>query len=211
MADVTMTAPGPSPDGSDRQGVVVVLHWPSQAAEVADLAAVGRARLLLVDPDADPPASVDWLEDWVRLPADERDVAARMLGLTRRLDPAPDRPCVDEVGRLFYGGTWTALSPIEARLATALTDRFGSVVDEGELGRVGWPAESREGSTRTGNALRIQLTRLRQRLSPLGLEVRAVRSQGFILQAAAGVPSSNPLRHGRTQLSPVLARAAGTS
>jgi len=207
MVEGTLTGRGPAPAGH-RHGNVVVLQWPSQAAAVAELVAAGTARLLLVDPDADPPVSVDWLEDWVRLPADERDVAARMLSLTRRLDPAPERPYVDDVGRLFYNGAWTALSPIEARLANALADRFDALVDERELDRVGWPAENREGSTRTVNALRVHLTRLRRRLAPLGLEVRAVRSQGFILQVAAGVPSSIPLQHGRRLMS-APHRAAG--
>jgi two-component system OmpR family response regulator len=187
---------GPSPAGPPPANVVV-LHWPAQADAVAELDAAGTARLLLVDPDADPPVSVDWLEDWVRLPADERDVAARMLSLTRRLDPTPERPYVDDVGRMFYRGNWAALSPIEARLASALADQFDAVVDERELGRVGWPVEDRDGSKHKITSLRVHLTRLRRRLAPLGLEVRAVRSQGFILQAAEGAPSSIPLRHGR--------------
>jgi len=207
MTDVVMAGRGLSPAGQ-RPANVVVLQWPAQADAVAELSAAGTARLLLVDPDADPPVSVDWLEDWVRLPADERDVAARMLSLTKRLDPTPERPYVDEVGRLFYSGNWAALSPIEARLASALADRFDAVVEERELGRVGWPAEAREGSKRRVNSLRVHLTRLRRRLAPLGLEVRAVRSQGFILQVAEGPPSSIPLRHGHRLVAAAPCRAA---
>jgi len=206
MADGSLTGRGTTPAGHRRPDVVV-LHWPSQADAVAEHVAAGTARLLLVDPDADPPVSVDWLEDWVRLPADERDVAARMLSLTRRLEPAPERPYVDDVGRLFYSGNWTALSPIEARLASVLADHFDTVVEERELGRVGWPSDSGDGSKHKVNALRVHLTRLRRRLAPLGLEVRAVRSQGFILQVAEGAPSSNPLRHGRRMVAAAPSRS----
>jgi DNA-binding response OmpR family regulator len=72
-----------------------------------------------------------------------------------------------------------ALSPTEARLASVLTENYEAVVPEAELGRRGWPA-----GTWGANTLRVHLTRLRRRLEPLGLEVRAVRLQGFVLQAA---------------------------
>jgi DNA-binding response OmpR family regulator len=158
---------------------VAVLHWPAQAQEAEVLAADGRPRLLLVAADADPPVVPDPLCEWVRLPADERDVAARILSLTRRLAPAPERPRVDPTGRLLFGKAWVALSPTEARLAAVLAENYETVVPESELGRRGWPA-----GTWGANALRVHLTRLRQRLAPLGLEVRAVRTQGFILQAS---------------------------
>jgi two-component system OmpR family response regulator len=163
------------------QTEVAVLHWPAQAEEAEALAADGRPRLLLVAADADPPLSDDALCEWVRLPADERDVAARMLTLTRRLDPAADRPRVDASGRLLYRNAWVALSPTEARLASVLVENYEAVVPEAELGRRGWPT-----GDWGGNALRVHVTRLRRRLSPLGLEVRAVRLQGFVLQASPG-------------------------
>src|SRR5579871_5457039 len=99
---------------------VVLVDWPAQADRVTALAQAGLPRLLLVAPDADPPASVDSNEDWVRLPADERDVAARVLRLTAQAagpppsHPPPSRPLVDETARLHYRGTWVALSPIES-------------------------------------------------------------------------------------------------
>src|SRR5437763_3254886 len=61
---------------------VAVLHWPEEAPEAARLAAAGLPRLLLVDAGNDPPESDDCQEDWVRLPADDRDVAARLRALT---------------------------------------------------------------------------------------------------------------------------------
>jgi hypothetical protein len=42
--------------------------------------------LLLVDGAADPPEHWDRLTDWIRLPADERDIEARLITLRRRLN-----------------------------------------------------------------------------------------------------------------------------
>jgi two-component system OmpR family response regulator len=155
---------------------VAVLNWPEQAEAVRALAADGKPRLLLVAPHADPPLSSDVLEEWVRLPADERDVAARMLRLTSRSVSWPG-PRVDASGRLLFDDRWVALSPTEARIARVLAEHFEAVVPEAELGRRGWP-----GASWQANALRVHLTRLRRRLSPLGLEVRGVRGQGLVMQ-----------------------------
>jgi DNA-binding response OmpR family regulator len=168
---------------------VALVNWPEHADQVAALARAGLPRLLLVAPDADPPTSVDAIEDWVRLPADERDVAARVLRLRSRGETsAEELPTVDGSGRLLYAGTWVALSPIEARIASALTERFRAVVSEEELGRRGWPAERWP-----AGALRVHLTRLRQRLAPLGLEIARVRMQGLVLQDRRGAAQ---LSHG---------------
>jgi two-component system OmpR family response regulator len=159
---------------------VIVLNWPAQADKVEGFAGSRTPRLLLVAPDADPPISVDPLEEWVRLPADERDVAARILSLTRRVEsttPIPERPQVDANNRFFFRDSWVALSPTEARLASALAENFETVVSEAELGMRGWPT-----GTRPNSSLRVYITRLRRRLAPLGLEIRGIRLQGFILQ-----------------------------
>jgi DNA-binding response OmpR family regulator len=173
---------------SPRSLGVVLVNWPEHADQVTALAQAGLPRLLLVATDADPPASVDESEDWVRLPADERDIAARVLRLTSRAAPAaPDPPRLDANGRLFYAGRWVALSPIEARMASALVERFGTVVREEELGERGWPEGTWGDGARSAGALRVHLTRLRQRLAPLGLEVARVRMQGLVLQRRPSV------------------------
>jgi DNA-binding response OmpR family regulator len=160
---------------------VVLVRWPEHAEQVTALAQAGLPRLLLVAADADPPASLDASEDWVRLPADERDIAARVLRLSTRAEAVvPGPPSLDGNDRLFYRGAWVALSPIEARIAAALLEHFGSVVPEEELGARGWP-----GGRWPAGALRVHLTRLRQRVAPLGLEIARVRLQGLVLQDRA--------------------------
>ena len=60
---------------------VARVSWPEEAPRLADLRDQGLPRLLLVAPDAEPPVVHDELEDWVRLPADTRDVDARAARL----------------------------------------------------------------------------------------------------------------------------------
>jgi len=103
---------------------VAVLRWPREARRESSLAQTGSLRLLLVEPDAEPPVLDDTRADWLRLPADERDVAARLLGLVRRNTEHTDGPHVDDADRLIYRGQWVGLSPIEARLAASLGRRF---------------------------------------------------------------------------------------
>jgi hypothetical protein len=62
---------------------VTYVRWPDEAEVRADLRARLRPRLLLVAPDAAPPDVVDDLEDWVRVPADERDISVRANRLAR--------------------------------------------------------------------------------------------------------------------------------
>lgn len=90
-------------------------------------------------------------------------------------------PQVGGDGRVRYGASWIALSPIEHRLAQVLAERFGEVVNSDLLANAAWPDEPiNEG------ALRVHLTRLRRRLRSLGLEVQNVRGRGYLMEPAEG-------------------------
>jgi two-component system OmpR family response regulator len=166
---------------------VVVVNWPEGQDEVKRLAHLRIPRLLFVAPAADPPETGDVLQDWVRLPSDDRDVRARLNCLRRRAAPLHDMPAVDGHGRLQFHGAWVQLSPIEERLARQLVEAGQTVVTEARLLRSGWP----DGRP-TSNALRVHLHRLRRRAKPLGLEIRSVRSDGWILQPAGETQSGQP-------------------
>jgi DNA-binding response OmpR family regulator len=157
---------------------VVVLRWPEERDELDRLADQRVPRLLLVEASADPPIGDDLLEDWVRLPSEDRDVRARLITLRRRAAEVLADPVVDRHGRLVWRGAWAHLSPIEERLAARLSSEFNLIVSEEALLKHGWPD-----APPSSNALRVHLHRLRQRIRPLGLEVRGVRSQGWILQS----------------------------
>jgi DNA-binding winged helix-turn-helix (wHTH) protein len=61
-------------------------------------------------------------------------------------------------------------------LMAALIDRFGAVVRRHALIDAAWP-----GGDATANNLDVSVARLRRQVLPLGLEVRTVRSRGYLL------------------------------
>ena len=155
------------------------MRWPEEDARLQQLRANGAPRLLLLNGESAPPDLTDCLEDWIRLPADDRDVRARVAALSSRAKTDQAAPQVDGDGLLRNRGGWVALSPVEAALAATLADRFGAVVGRDTLARRAWP----QGAP-TRNALDVHMLRLRRRIASLGLEVRTVRSRGYLMQAA---------------------------
>jgi two-component system, OmpR family, response regulator len=153
------------------------VRWPEEGIRLQDLRAARAPRLLLLDAESEPPQSADCLEDWIRLPADYRDVGARAAALAARAD-AQTQPEVDGDGLLHHRGRWVALSAVETALAVTLINRFGAVVGRDTLVRRAWP----NGAPSSSNALDVTILRLRRRIVPLGLEVRTVRSRGFLMQ-----------------------------
>ncbi len=162
---------------------VVLVRWPAEERTRAELRERCVPRVLLVEEGAPPPAVVDELEDWIRVPADEVDLHARVDAIERRRrSRVTVPPTLDEDGVLRFAGGWVPLPPVEARLTGALIERTGAVVSREVLGRAGWP----NGSPGR-NALDVHVLRLRRRLSPLGLAIRTVRSRGYLLEAGRGV------------------------
>lgn len=157
---------------------VVLLRWPLERQRRDALASEGRLRLLLVEEGAEAPVVDDLLEDWIRVPADEADVRARIDGLSKRLVVVqPSRPELDPDGVLRFGDGWVPLPPVEARLMGSLLERFGAVVSREQLSRAGWP----KGSPGR-NALDVHVLRLRRRIGQLGLAIKTVRSRGYLLE-----------------------------
>jgi len=154
---------------------VVVLHWPAESTEATRLRAEGIPHLLLVEEGAEPPLTGSCLEDWLTLPTTDLEIRARLLGVAQRAVHHNRLPRVDELGHLSHRGRSVFLSPTDQRLAHALIDRFGEVVPEQELIEFVWP----EGAT--NKALRVHVSRLRQRIVPIGLRVTCVRSSGYVM------------------------------
>jgi DNA-binding response OmpR family regulator len=160
---------------------VVLLRWPAESARREELRRDGQPCLLLLEGGVAPPvAGPDDLEDWIRVPAADGDLRARVDGLRRRTE-ARTEPCpmLDDDGVLRLGDRWVSLPPVEARLTAALLERFGAVVSRDSLARAGWPA-----GAPGRNALDVHMLRLRRRLSPLALAIRTVRSRGYLLERA---------------------------
>jgi len=158
----------------------MLVRWPNEAEQRSRLAERHIPRLLLVDDGIPPPESLDCLEDWIRLPAPESDVRARIDALrTRSRAHLRAVPEIDAHGVLRFGSSWVSLPPVEARLADALVVRFGAVVGRDTLRRSVWP-----GTAPGRNVLDVHVLRLRRRLAPLGLAIRTVRSRGYMLERA---------------------------
>ena len=178
----------------------MLVRWPSEAEQRDRLAERHIPRLLLVDDGLPAPESHDCLEDWIRLPAPESDVRARMEGLlTRSRAHLCTVPEIDGHGVLRFGSRWVSLPPVEARLADALVERFGAVVGRDTLRRSVWP-----GSSPGRNVLDVHVLRLRRRLAPLGLVIRTVRSRGYMLERADPQDGAVPVLDGDIQPEPFL-------
>jgi DNA-binding response OmpR family regulator len=163
---------------------VVLLRWPAESTRRASLSEDARPRLLLIEA-GHPAPSTDDLEDWIRVPADEADLHARVEALRRRASHAADAvPSLDADGVLRAGGGWVSLPPVESRLTASLIERYGAVVGRDVLLQSGWPAGSPG-----RNALDVHVLRLRRRIVPLGLAIRTVRSRGYLLERVDGSDS----------------------
>lgn len=159
---------------------IALIRWPGEADRLPALRGERIPRLLLVDPDAAPPVAADELEDWVRVPAPERDLKARLEGLSRRARFAGRRrPEMDGDGVVRFGTRHALVPPVEGRIARLLVDHFGAVVSRTDLTEAGWP-----GGNPGRNALDVHVLRLRRRLAEAGLSIRTVRSRGYLLEAA---------------------------
>jgi len=154
---------------------VVVLRWPEQASDVDRLDALGIPRLLLVEPGVPPPQASSCLQDWIRLPADDADVRARIEMLGRRPSWHPTLPRVDDAGQLLYRGQSLFLSPLDERLARVLIEHFGELVPEETLLEHGWPTGT------TIQSARVQFSRMRRRIAPLGLTITRARGTGYVM------------------------------
>ncbi len=154
---------------------VVVLRWPEQEAEAERLDALTVPRLLLVEPGAPPPPTHSCLADWIRLPADDADVRARLTALVQRAREHPMVPTLDDHGQMTFRRRRVFLSPADELLARALLARFDEGVSEVELLEAVWPGEQNAAK------LRVLVSRLRKRIAPLGLGITAIRNFGYRL------------------------------
>lgn len=167
---------------------MVLLRWPSEGGRRQRMKMAGEARLLLVEDGQPPPRLVDCLEDWIRMPAPEEDVRARVDALAARSQAHEhELPGIDLNGVLRYNGRWISLPPLEARLTATLLERFGAVVGRETLIRAVWP-----GQAPGRNALDVHILRLRRRLRPLGLAIRTVRSRGYLLEPQSEEEGAGP-------------------
>ena len=112
------------------------------------------------------------------MPVNEIELQTRLTNLAKRAASHPRRPTVDDFGQLTHRGHSLFLSRIDHALAQALIARFGNIVTDDELIEDVWP----DGTT--NQALRVHMSRLRQRLGPLGLSIKCARNAGYLMAEA---------------------------
>ncbi len=157
---------------------VALVRWPDESGRRQRLSLAGGPRLLLVEDGSAPPSVLDCLEDWIRVPAPEEEVQARVHALgIRRAAHDHTAPGIDADGVLRFRGRWVSLPPLETRMMELLLSRYGAVVGRDALAKAGWP----DGASGR-NALDVHVLRLRRRLEPVGLVIRTVRSRGYLLE-----------------------------
>jgi len=176
------------------QAKVELLRWPADAGRRDELAADHRPRLLLVAAGVTPPR-LDREEDWIRVPADERDLWSRLQRLAELHDQRRRRPQLSDGVVLDHGGRSVIVSAGEGAVLRPLLDRFGQLVRWDELIGTLWPDGN--GTMKLAVA---RVSRLRVRIAPTGLAVHNIRGRGVLLDH--GVPSqdSAPTAATRDQL-----------
>jgi len=165
---------------------VELVQWPRDEALRTNLARAGVARLLLVADDADPPEIIGVNEDWIRVPADERDVLMRAQRLSRWVAHLASERLVLDPNRIAHrAGASVVLSELEAALLELLMHQRG-LVSRDELETSLWP-----GGVPSTRSLDNLVFRLRGHLEHLGVAVRSARGRGFLIEVddvAAGQP-----------------------
>src|SRR5262245_7094439 len=156
---------------------VVLVPWPEEHDEAPRLVGAGVAVLYLVDSEDEPPSVMSCLEDWVRVPGDDRDIRARIAALEVRAAVHTSRPHVGRLGTLHYRAHAVAFGGSQAAIARALSAHVGEVVADAELRA----AASEHAPSTPETSLRMEITRLRSSLRPLGLTIRRIRGRGYRL------------------------------
>jgi DNA-binding winged helix-turn-helix (wHTH) protein len=169
---------------------VELLRWPDDAAQRAELAAQGVPRLLLLGQGTLPPDLADD-EDWMFVPADERDMWARMKHLAERAAASHPVPTIQDGVVLAVGGRRVILSDGEAEVVRLLVAHFRRLVTWDDLRAALWPGDG--GSLRRATS---RVSRARTRVRPLGLAIYNVRRRGVVLDrddAAQNHPPADPV------------------
>jgi hypothetical protein len=186
---MTFIAPAPTrglthhitPSTLGRLAGIDVVLWPDEAPRRAALAEAGQPCLLVLGVE-EPVPELGPHEDWAREPLDAEEVRARCLALARRR--ACGAPPMLDDGLLVHCGAWAAIPPAQVAMVELLVGRIGSVVRKDEL----VAAAASAGGSSHEEAVKAAMGRLVKRLTPLGLDLRAIRGRGYLLEARNACP-----------------------
>jgi hypothetical protein len=160
---------------------VALVRWPEEASLREGLAALGRPRLLLVESGSLPPDVLDGPEDWLRCPPDPAELLWRAQHLRHRFGPdlSQQELVLEEHGVLRRGDRWVAVSEAQLPILQLLLDRIDRVVPFDDV----VDAYGTEGGSSVPASVRTVVSRLEQRIRPLGIDILSVRRRGIVLRS----------------------------
>lgn len=156
---------------------VKLVRWPADERMREHFKNQGIPVLLVVEAGCHPPICADAREDWIRAPVSRADLEARMATL-RAKAWAGRLPEIDPVGVIRYNGRSCAVSPTEADLLQCLVRDFGEVVARSTL----LDCLPERPARCQRNALDLHIMRIRRRIGVMGLAIRTVWGQGYLLE-----------------------------
>ena len=158
---------------------VPLVRWPEQAGARAEFERRHVPCLLVIGCTALPPPRWGELEDWVREPVRDRELAVRAVTVARRAD-VYSAPSLDRHGRLTFRDQTAELPVSQRAIVARLLERRGEVVSDAEISTL-----FGEGFASTHvEAVKTALRRIKDALAPLGLSVTRVRNAGYLLDRA---------------------------
>lgn len=166
---------------------VALVRWPEERSMRDALAALGRARLLLVDAGEAPPTTFDAREDWLRWPPDPAELALRARHLSQRALPVELPPIgLDDDGIVRRGDRWVAVSEAQLPIVRLLVANLGRVVRFETIVE----AYASVGGSQHPASVRTVLSRIEARLRPLGVGLTSVRRRGVVLRDGPGATTN---------------------
>lgn len=123
----------------------------------------------------------------VQRPQEDLDRLLVALGLDGEIDArgrGADVPSLDEDGLLRHRGRWVAISDAQIPVVRLLLDRFGRLVRDGDL----LDAYLDAGGNGSRASMRSLVHRVGRRVGEIGLELRAVRGRGVVLDVRPHPP-----------------------
>ncbi|MEU2615289.1 winged helix-turn-helix domain-containing protein [Micromonospora sp. NPDC007271] len=166
-------------DRAIREIDVKLVRWPADERKREQFRNLGIPVLLVVEAGCQPPICADAREDWIRAPVSRGDLEARIATL-RAKAWAGRLPEIDPVGVIRYNGRSCSVSPTEADLLHCLVRDFGEVVARSTL----LDCLPERPARCQRNALDLHIMRIRRRIGIMGLVIRTVWGQGYLLEVA---------------------------
>jgi len=158
---------------------VPLIRWPGPTRARAECARRRAPCVFVVGASDPPPPQWGELEDWVREPVSDAEVAARAVTVARRSD-VHCKPCLDRHGRVTFRDRSLVLPASQRAIVARLLERFGEVVGDGEIGAL---VGQGLGSTHA-EAMKTSLRRVKEALAPVGLRLTRVRGAGYLIDRA---------------------------